>query len=161
MDMTKSTMITSSGAGGSTLAKAVRDSLKSINVQTWKPVGDNSGNVAALGDKTLNGNTYAADWIRSYITFMVKVNVAQMITEPNFLKNASNYSGIIVVLSNYLSLFGLSGSGRLKDMSITAPAFEELPEAQSDQIIVPNAWVATYVDHIREVQITGTLYIGG
>lgn len=161
MDMTKSTMITSSGAGGSTLAKAIRDNLKAINVQTWKPVGDNSGNVAALGDKTLNGNTYAADWLRSYITFMVKVNVAQMITEPNFLKNASNYSSIIEVLSRYLLLFGESGSNRLGDITISAPAFGELPEAQSDQIIIPNAWSARYVDHIREVQITGTLYIGG
>ena len=91
---------------------------------------------------------------------MVKVAIARMITVPNFLKNAANYGRILDVLSSYLGKFGEAGSGRLKNIQNTAPGFGSLPAAKGDQIIVPDAWVATYVDQVREVQITGTLYIG-
>ena len=91
---------------------------------------------------------------------MVKVAVALMITVPNFLKNASNYGNIIGKMIAYLQLFGPGGSGRLKNIQSTAPSFGALPAAKGDQIIIPDAWSATYVDQVREVQITGTLYIG-
>lgn len=160
LDMTKSSMITASGPDGTNLPKPTRDALKVLNIQTFKPVGDNSGSVAAIGASTLNGDVVQATWIIAYVTYMTKVTVAQMITVPNFLKNASNYSKIVTVMSSYLALFGSSGSGRLRDLSVTAPAFARLPEAKDDQIIVPDAWSARYVDQVRNVQITGTLYIG-
>lgn len=160
MDMIKSANITSSGPEGQNLPKAVRDMLYVNNIQSFKPIGDNSGNVAAKGASTLNGEVVQAVWIIAYITYMVKVDVARMITVPNFLKNAANYGRILGVLSSYLGKFGESGSGRLKNIQNTAPGFGSLPAAKGDQIIVPDAWVATYVDQVREVQITGTLYIG-
>lgn len=160
MEMTATSMLTSSGPSGTQLAKGIRDDLANINVQTWKPVGDNTGNVAAYGALTLNGDTYAATWIIAYITYMTKVRVAQMLTEGNFLKNALNYSRIISVMASQISLFGESGSGRLENIYITAPAFAELPESSADEIVVPNAWNATYVSNVRKVTITGTLYIG-
>ena len=160
MDMIKSANITSSGPEGQNLPKAIRDALYSVNVQTFKPIGDNSGNVAAKGASTLNGEVVQAVWIVAYITYMVKVAVARMITVPNFLKNASNYGNIIGKMIAYLQLFGPGGSGRLKNIQSTAPSFGALPAAKGDQIIIPDAWSATYVDQVREVQITGTLYIG-
>lgn len=159
-DMEKSNMITPSGPDGTNLAKSVRDSLKVLNIQTFKPVGDNSGAVAAIGAATLNGDIVQATWIVAYVTYMTKVAVAQLITSGNFLKNAANYSRIVTLLSSYLAAFGPSGSGRLTQLAVTAPAFEALPEAADDQIIVPDAWSAKYVDQVRNVQITGTLYIG-
>ena len=97
--------------------------------------------------------------ILSYITYMVKVNVAQLVTQRNFLKNSANYSKILGVLSSRINQFK-GADGRLENVVVTAPSFSSLPEAAGDTIIVPNAWSATYVDNVRKVTITGTLYIG-
>ena len=160
MDMAKSAAITSSGPEGQNLDKSIRDTLFAANVQTFKPVGDNSGNVAAKGASTLNGEIVQATWIVAYITYMTKVQVARMITVPNFLKNSSNYRRILNTLRNVILLFGETGSGRLQNIEFTAPAFESLPKGKGDQIVIPDAWKARYVDQVREVQITGALYIG-
>lgn len=158
-DMVKSSYITSSGPGGTNLTKGVRAALKNLYIQTFKPVGNNTGAVAAIGARTINGDVVQATWIVAYITYMTKVAVAELITENNFLKNAASYSRILNVMSSYLTLFGDAGSGRLRNLQITAPAFGSIQSAE-DVIIIPDAWSATYVDQAREVQITGTLYIG-
>lgn len=158
MEMTATSMLTSSGPAGLQLSRSTRDMLASLNIQTWKPVGDNTGNVAAYGATTLLGDTYGATWIVAYITYMIKVRVAQMLTEGDFLKNAANYGRIIGVMNGILSLF--ADSGRLENIITTAPAFEELPESSGDEIVVPDAWEATYISNVRKVTITGTLYIG-
>ena len=159
-DMVKSSYITCSGPGGTNLSQSTRKLLESLNIQTFKPIGDNSGAVAAIGASTINGDVVQATWIVAYITYMTKVAVAQLITSSNFLKNESNYSRIVTLMGSYLAKFGPAGSGRLEGLAISAPAFSKLPEAKNDQIIIPDAWSATYVDQVREVQITGTLYIG-
>lgn len=158
MEMYSTGMLTSSGPSGTGLAKGIRDALATKNIQTWKPVGDNTGNVAAYGALTINGDTYSATWILSYIAYMVKVRVAQMMTEGEFLKNAANYSRIITTMNNILSLF--AASGRLENIKCTAPSFAALPESSGDEIVVPDAWSATYISNVRKVTITGTLYIG-
>lgn len=160
LDMIKSNNITPSGSGGTNLPKSTRDYLLSLNIQAFKPVGDNSGNVAAQGDKTIKGEIVAVDWIIAYITYMSKVSIARMITTPNFLKNASSYARLVTVLTTYLPLFGETGSQRLSNIAITAPSFDKLPKSNGQTIIIPNAWSATYTDHIRQVQISGALYIG-
>lgn len=158
-DMIKSANITSSGPDGTNLPKTARDSLKRINIQFFKPVGDNTGNVAATGAQTINGDVIQATWILAYVTYMTKVKVAQLLTTPNFLKNSTNYTRILNLMSEQLTKFGSSGSGRLKNLQITAPAFGTVA-SKADVIIIPEAWSASYVDQVREVQITGTLYIG-
>lgn len=158
-DMIKSANITSSGPSGTNLSKTVRDSLKALHIQFFKPVGDNTGNVAATGALTIKGDVIQATWILAYVTYMTKVKVAQLLTTPNFLKNSTNYTRILNLMSEQLTKFGSSGSGRLKDLQITAPAFGTV-DSKADVIIIPEAWSASYVDQVREVQITGTLYIG-
>ena len=158
MEMTATSMLTSSGPAGQQLSKSIRDMLAGLNIQTWKSVGDNTGNVAAYGALTLLGDTYGATWIVAYITYMIKVRVAQMLTEGNFLKNAANYGRIIGVMNSILSLF--ADSGRLENIITKAPAFANLPESSGDEIVVPDAWEATYISNVRKVTITGTLYIG-
>lgn len=160
MDMIKSSLITSSGPEGTNLPKAVRDMLKSINIQTFKPIGNNTGDVAAKGASTLLGDVVQATWIVAYVTYMTKVAIAELITVPNFLKNQDNYNRLVGVMMSYLSKFGNNGSNRLKDLTSKAPSFDKLPKAAQDVIIIPDAWSARYVDQVREVQITGTLYIG-
>lgn len=160
MDMIKSAAITASGPEGTNLDKAIRDALFALHIQTFKPLGDNSGNVVAKGAETLKGEVVQAVWIVAYVTYMVKITVARMITVPNFLKNASNYGRIVEVMMSWLAKFGPNGSGRLRALTSTAPAFDQVPAGEGDQIIIPDAWKARYVDQVRKVDITGTLYIG-
>ena len=157
MDMTASANITASNGGvNPTVGQKTR--LKSAYVQYFKTVGDNTGNVAAETDKTISGKVYAAYWILAYITYMTKVGVAQLLTQRNFFKNADSYAQIIQVMKGYLARF--ADSGNLANVSVTAPAYANLPDAADDEIVIPNAWSATYVNHLRKVTITGTLYIG-
>lgn len=158
MEMTATGMISSSGPEGLPLARSIRDLLAGKNIQTWKAVGDNTGNVAAFGANTLLGDVYSAIWILSYCTYMIKVRVAQLLTSGNFLKNADNYGRIVTTMNAVVGIF--VNAGRIENYVCTAPSFESLPEASSDEIVVPNAWSATYVSNTRKVTITGTLYIG-
>lgn len=160
LDMIKSANMLPSGQGGTNLPYNVRSMLSGLHIQTFKPVGDNTGDVAAEGDMTLQGVIVAVDWILAYVTYMSKVTIARMITSPDFLKNESSYQSLVSVLTSYLPLFGENGSGRLKNIAITAPAFSELPPSDRKTIIIQNAWSATYVDHVRTVRISGALYIG-
>ena len=57
MEMTATSMLTSSGPAGQQLSKSTRDMLAGLNIQTWKPVGDNTDNVAAYGASRLLGDT--------------------------------------------------------------------------------------------------------
>lgn len=156
-DAVVSSYLTPSGENGTNIGDA-NTSLITANVQYFKTVGDNTLSVAAYGAKTINGQIYTADWILSFVTYMVKVSVAKLLTEGNFLKNAGNYSRIVNTMITWLQRF--VATGRLADLVISAPAYGELPEADGETIIIPNAWSATYVDNLRKVQITGTLYIG-
>lgn len=157
LDMTASSNITASN-GGVNPTPAQKTRLKNAFVQYFKTVGDNTGNVAAETDKTINGKVYAAYWILAYITYMVKVDVAKLLTQRNFFKNANNYARILQVLINYIE--GFAKAGILEQASLTAPSYDQLPEAADDEIVIPNAWSATYVNHLRKVTISGTLYIG-
>jgi CHAD domain-containing protein len=89
---------------------------------------------------------------------MSKVRIAQLITQRNFYRNAKSYADILQALQDILGQF--ADAGVLEEVVVTAPEYAELPEAADDQIVVPNAWSARYVNHLRKVTITGTLYIG-
>lgn len=161
MDMIKSNNIGSSGVGGTVPTKEEKDTYKANFIQYFKPVGDNSGSVAALGAETIKGNTVQADWIVAYVTYMTKVAIAKLITVPNFIYGPASYNRIVNKLVAYLALFGPNGSNRLADLIITAPSFENLPESSGDEYIIPDAWSAVYRDQVRTVKITGALYLGG
>ena len=154
--------ITASGVDGTDLGRTIRSSLNSLGIQTFKYVGDNTGNVCAEGEKCMNGDIYAAQWILAYVTYMVKVAVAKLITgSRDFYKTEASYTKILEVLSRYLNLFGPRGSGRLENIMITAPSFDNLPDSDADELVIPSAWEATYKGIVNKVTITGTLYIEG
>ena len=156
MDMTASANITPSN-GGVNPTTAQKTALKTAYVQYFKTVGDNTGNVAAETDKTINGKVYAAYWILAYVTYMVRVSIAQLLTQRNFYRNSLNYLNIVATMQRYIQMF--DGAG-LTNIAITAPDYSALPSSTEDTIIIPNAWSATYVNHLRQVRITGALYIG-
>lgn len=156
-DMWATSGIQSSGVGGNAMPRALRKVLNDAHIQTWKPVGNNTGNVAAEGAVTLNGDVYPAIWIKAYITYMCKVNIAVLMTQPNFIRDASNYGTILSIMNTQLGRFATSG--RLRNLIIHTPSFSELPESETE-IIIDDAWEATYTDNVRKVSISGTLYIG-
>lgn len=159
-DMVASSMISASGSNGTALNAGAQDILKTNHIQYFKAVGDNSGNVAAVGATTIHGNTPPASWVVAYVTYMTKVGVAKLLTTPDFYRNAANYSRILGVLEGQLSQFGPKGSGRLVSAAVTAPSFGALPKSAADEVVIPNAWVGIYQDTVRQVSITGVLYIG-
>lgn len=163
IDMTSTDTFIPSGPDGADLGVGVKTVLDTANVQYFKYVGDGTNeNVAAQGGKTIRGDVMQAIWIVSYISYMVKCNVAKLITGVhNFLKDGLGYSRIIETMRGEVAKFGPSGSRRLENILITAPAFNDLPSADGDTIVVPDAWSAWYVDQVRHVKINGTLYIGG
>ena len=133
--------------------KAALDEQK-VGYQTW--VGDGTENVVTEGSLYLNGNSVGANWVKAYIEYMCKVKTANYMTRMNTFRNNETYQAILLILTDQVRPF--LQFGRLDGFVITAPPFAQLP-ASGDQIVVPNAWEATYIDNVREVTVYGTLYI--
>lgn len=137
-----------------TAAEKTACDANKVGYQTW--VGDGTENVVTEGSLTLNGESVAANWVKAYIEYMCKVRTANYITRMNTFRNNSVYQACLLILSDVVRPF--LTFGRLAGFRITAPIFEDLPSS-GDQIVVPNAWEATYIDSVREVTIYGTLYL--
>ena len=160
-DMVQFNTIEASGPTGSdgehenltTTQKGALDTQK-IGYQTW--VGDGTENVVTEGSLYLNGDSVAANWVKAYIEYMCKVRTANYITRMNTFRNNQTYQACLLILSDVVGPF--LAFGRLDEFQITAPVFRDLP-ASGDQITVPNAWEATYIDGVRQVTIYGTLYL--
>jgi len=133
--------------------KAALDDQK-IGYQTW--VGDGTENVVTEGSLYLNGDSVGANWVKAYIEYMCKVKTANYMTRINTFRNNQTYQAILLILTDQVRPF--LQFGRLDGFTITAPTFDNLPQS-GDQITVPNAWEATYIDNVREVTVYGTLYI--
>lgn len=125
-----------------------------VGYQTW--VGDGTENVVTEGSLYLNGDSVAANWVKAYIEYMCKVKTANFITRMNTFRNNQTYQACLLILTDQVTPF--LAFGRLDGFKITAPIFADLP-ASGDQITVPNAWEATYIDGVRQVTIYGTLYL--
>ena len=133
--------------------KAALDDQK-IGYQTW--VGDGTENVVTEGSLYLNGDSVGANWVKAYIEYMCKVKTANYMSRMNTFRNNQTYQAILLILTDQVRPF--LQFGRLDGFVITAPPFSQLPES-GDQITVPNAWEATYIDNVREVTVYGTLYL--
>ena len=161
MDMVQFNTIDASGAENadgerlnlSATEKAALDEQK-VGYQTW--VGDGTENVVTEGSLYINGDSVGANWVKAYIEYMCKVKTANYITRMNTFRNNQTYQACLLILSDMVNPF--LQFGRLAGFQITAPVFEDLP-ASGDQITVPNAWEATYIDNVREVTVYGTLYL--
>ena len=156
-DMVETTAITASGVNGGPLDATTQSILKNANINYFKFVGDATGGVDLRGGKTMKGNVISAFWVRDYCNYYNKVMVANYMSRRNILKSSTTYDVILSILISTVNLFVTSG--RLVNFVLTAPAYSDLPPAANDEIIVPNAWQASYQDDIRSVKVYGTLYI--
>ena len=114
LEMTKTGNISPSGLDGAAMPRMIREAYEELDIQTFKPVGDNTGYVAGYGEKSLKGEDVVARWV----------------------------------------------VGCLAGVNITAPPYNQLPPAQNDVIIIEDAWSATFMGVVHQVDITGNLYIG-
>ena len=133
--------------------KAALDEQK-IGYQTY--VGDGTENVVTEGSLYSNGDSVGAEWVKAYITYVCKVKTANLIARMNTFRNNSTYQAILLILQDVVK--GFINMGRLDNFLLTAPIFADLPES-GDQITVPNAWQADYIDNVRAVTVYGTLYL--
>lgn len=156
-DMVATSVITASGVNGGPLDATSQSILKNANINYFKFVGDSTGDVDLRGGKTMKGSVISAFWIRDYCNYYNKVMVANYMSRPNIFKSATTYDVILSILIKTVNRFVTSG--RLVNFVLTAPAYADLPPAAGDEIIVPNAWQASYQDDIRTVKVYGTLYI--
>lgn len=160
LDYVALSLISASGVAGANLGQTQQLNLKSLNVGYFKTVGNGTGNVALIGGQSLQGDVLAANWVTEYCDYVNEIKTAELITTMNSYKNRKAYNQILAQLSAQLEKFGETvGTGRLRDIKITAPIFSSLPESSGDTFVIPNAWTATYVDNIREVSVQGTLTI--
>ena len=156
-DMVNTTAITASGIDGGALEPTVQAILKGANINYFKFVGDTTGAVALRGGKTAKGDVMSASWIVNFCNYYNKVMVANYMARRNVFKSSATYDVILSILIKTVSKFVTSG--RLVGFALTAPAYADLPAAAGDEIVVPNAWHATYQDDLRTVKVYGTLYI--
>lgn len=159
IDYVRTNLITSSGLNGEALNTSLQGVLKAANIQYFKPVGNGTGFVAAVGQKTLKGDYILANWIVNYCNYVNKVLIAEMTTVMNFMRNAQNYKKILDRM--WMTVNRFVTSGRLASLKVTAPSFGSLPESAGDEYIVPNAWSANFIDNVRKVRVYGTLFIQG
>lgn len=160
-EMVKTGSIGASGVNGMNMPRTTRELYEDRNILVYKAVGDNSGFVAGYGNKSIKGEDITVRWLLGYITYMTKIQVAQLLTTPNFRKTAQSYGSIITLMANNINLFSSKNGGPLSKIMITAPGFSELPPGDNDEIVVEDAWGATYNGVLHKVEITGNLYIGG
>ena len=156
-DMVSTSAITASGVNGGPLDATSQSILKGANINYFKFVGDTTGDVDLRGGKTAKGDLVSAMWIKNYCNYYNKVMVANYMSRRNIFKSATTYDVILSILIKTVNRFVTSG--RLVNFVLTAPSYNDLPPAQNDEIVVPNAWQATYQDDIRTVKVYGTLYI--
>jgi len=157
MDYLATDSIVPSGTSGANPTASNVTALTNANAGFFLTIGDGTGHVANKGGKTVLTNLAGAQWITQYINYTSAVKTANYLVQMNRFKNNTTYQGILAIVQAYLSVF--ENIGRLSNATITAPAFNKLPAADGDMIVVPNAWVAYYNDNLRKVQIQGTLYI--
>lgn len=141
------------GTNLSPTEKAALDDQK-IGYNTY--VGDGTENVVTEGSLYSNGDSVGAEWVKDYITYMAKIKTANLISRMNAFRTNATYQSILLLLQDIVK--GFVDMGRLADFVVTAPIFADLPTS-GDEIVVPNAWRATYVDQVRAVTVYGTLYI--
>lgn len=156
-DFVGTNAISASGEGGEALSVTEQSALKNINMQYWKYVGDSTGQTVAYGAKSINGSHMSALWLVAYCNYMCKVRTVNYMAGRGVRVNLDSYNAIIAMMTNVVSSFSLAGI--LTNFVVTAPAYSDRPASAPDEIIIPNAWQATFQDKLRKVKVTGQLTV--
>ena len=131
--------------------------FESVYINYFKPVGNGTMRVNNFGGWTIRANCVGAEWSVAYLNFVNRVACATIITSGLALKNQKTYKALLNAVVANISRFTLIG--RIVDLVVSAPSFENLPISNGHTIIIPDAWRGTYVDNVRKVKISGTLTV--
>lgn len=160
LDMIAINTITASGDNKKNLTITQKDNCDKNKIGYATAVGDGTEYIAIEGSMDLNGNSVGAMWCKAYIAYMCRVKTANFITQGNVFNNNNSYVAICSILRDMVSRF--EAIGRFRDVHFKYPSYATAVESgyvKGDQINIPDAWEATYIDNVREVRIYGTLYI--
>lgn len=128
------------------------------NVCYFKPVGNSTGQVTNFGATSLRGSIFGVNWLTAYCNYVVRVNAAQLITVMNTYRDSKLYRDILASMDSTVGAF--VSLGRIELYQNTAPSWEQAKElGNGSTIIIPKAWQGWYVDNVRRVKISGTLYV--
>lgn len=153
-----------SGTDGANLGAAAVASLVAQNIGYWATLGNGTGQVALYNPKTLRGNYAGANWVVAYIDFVASIRSIEFLTDPatpqGKKRNNENYQAVLGILNAAAAPFtDKGGIGVLQGFSTAgAPQFSQLSGGGST-LVVPNAWVATWLQGIHSITVQGTLYI--
>ena len=156
-DFVGNKVMLASGEDDESLTVSEQNLLKAASIQYWKYVGDTSGNTAAYGAKSIKGKHMSAYWLVAYCNYMCKVRAANYMVGRDVRVSLDTYNAIISMMSGIISAFVTAGI--LENFVVTAPAYASRPASEADEIIIPNAWRATFLDKLRKVKVTGQLVV--
>ena len=122
-------------------------------------VGNQTGAVAVIGDQTILGDYFGAEWFKNYFQYVCQVACAEYLTDPvnPKYKNNTTYQGILGIVRAKAQPF--IELGILSNFSVTTAPFSSLPASAGNTIVIPNAWSADFNRGVSYVTVQGTLYI--
>lgn len=131
--------------------------FESVRLNYFKPVGNGTMNVNNFGGWTLLNNAVGAEWIVAYLNYVNRVACATIITSGGQLRNKKTYRALLSAVVANIGKFVLLG--RVQNLTVSAPAFENLPYTNGHTIVIPDAWSGVYVDNVRKVKVSGVLTV--
>ncbi len=150
---------TTGGIDNTNVTATAMTNLKKNKTSFFETVGNQTGAVALVGDETILGKYWGAEWFKSYFQYVCQVNCAQYLTDstaPKY-KNNATYQGILGMVKAAAQPF--IELGILSNFKVTTATFESLPASAGNTITIPNAWSAQFNRGVSYVTVQGTLYI--
>jgi hypothetical protein len=150
---------TTGGSDNSNVSATAMTNLKKNKTAFMETVGNQTGAVAVVGDETVLGKYWGAEWFKNYFQYVCQVNCAQYLTDPTApkYKNNATYQGILGMVKAAAQPF--VELGILSNFKVTTAPFSSLPASAGNTIVIPNAWSADFNRGVSYVTVQGTLYI--
>lgn len=132
--------------------------LDEKSVSYLMSIADDSLNDCILNRaRNVVGFPVSALQIAKYIDYKTSMDLAKIVTAAegkDVLKNEETYGMVADILLTNIQMF--ARIGRIDEINLKFPSYSELPESKTD-IVVNQAWLATYQDDLEKVQIGGVI----
>lgn len=150
---------TTGGSDNSNNSATEQAHLEANLIGFFRTVGNGTGQVNLVGELTNKDNDSAAQWVEAFINYVCQVNGATYITQlnPPVFTNNDAYQAILAIIRAVITPF--ANFGRLSNVKITKLPFTSLPAHPGNELIIPNAWSATFVRGLQEVLVQGNITI--
>ena len=155
---------TTGGTDNSNVTATGQANLKLNNIMYFETVGNGTGNVAIIGDQTINGNYSSAKWFSSYLQYVSQVGGATYITtSPRPGKTETTYNNLINILNNNAYPFTQGSQPIISNFTLVNYTYAKAPASAGNTFIItgPNgyAWTALFNRGLTYATITGNLTV--